>query len=201
MKNSAVVSSTQEACTSPLVLALPKHGSLYALDTDGYDRQIRCVLRPDQDEATNCAVGSWFWKLKDKKQKLTTTPCECLAIVWTVGLLSLYLKRKPSTIWTDHWTQRWILTTTEAACQLPWWHSRLSAFEINMVQKAGMKHQAADALPRNKTESENETTMDDEFHLLTIFQALFACAPRTKSTHFDFLEEPESTFVLLIPGI
>lgn len=70
---------------------------------------------------------------------------------------------------------------------------RLSEFEFFIVHRAGIKHEAADALSRRQSSCDGETPLDDEIPILTIPQKN-ACATKTDLTDFKFIEDPKAPF-------
>lgn len=65
------------------------------------------------------------------------------------------------TIRTDHDALRWILNMADATGKLARWRLRLSKYEFDVVHRAGIKHQSADALSRLTTSGNDDTTLDD----------------------------------------
>ena len=81
------------ALISPQVLALPRAGFKYTLDTDACDVQIGCILLQDQpDSKTPKPVGFWSRTLTPAEKGYDTTNKECLAVVWAVLTLRPYLE-------------------------------------------------------------------------------------------------------------
>lgn len=78
-------------------------------------------------------------------QEYDTTHRECLPVVFDVLMLSPYPKRSWFTIPTDHDAIRWILNITDVTGRLVRWLLRLQVSDFDVVQMAGVKHQAANA--------------------------------------------------------
>lgn len=57
------------------------------------------------------------------------------------------------------------------------------------------KPYAADALSPDNTEDDDNALSDNEVHGFFIPQEIFACAPKTKTTNFEFIEELKCLFV------
>ena len=78
---------------SPQVLALPRAGFKYTLDTDDCDVKVVCVLLQDQPgPKTPKPVGFWSRTLTPAENGYETTNKECLAVVWAVLTLRPYLE-------------------------------------------------------------------------------------------------------------
>lgn len=90
---------------------------------------------------------------------------------------------------------------TECTGKLARWSLGFSELEFDIVHRAGIKHQTADALSRIKTNSEDKTVLDDEVQVFTKPQSLFPCASQKKTTDFEVIEERNGTIVPLIPEV
>lgn len=91
----ATINPLKGALVLPPVIALPKSSGHKTLDKDACDKQVGCLLLPLQDDETTRPAGFCSHKHND------TTERECLAIVWSVLILCLYLKGTRFTIRTD----------------------------------------------------------------------------------------------------
>lgn len=72
------------------------------------------------------------------------------------------------TICEDHDALKWIINMVEATCRLVCWRLRLSGFEFDVVQRASIKSQAADALSRTETGGTINTDLDDDLPELVL---------------------------------
>ena len=115
---------------SPPVLALPRAGLRFILDTDACDVQLGCVLLQDQpDSKTPRPIGYWSRTLAPAERNYDTTNKECLAIVWATLTLRPYLEGTRFLIRTDHDALKWLLNLTDASGRLQRWKLRLQEFE------------------------------------------------------------------------
>lgn len=71
----------------------------------------------------------------------------------------------------------------------------MSEIEIDIVHRAGIKHQATVALLRLKTKRTGKTTLDDEVSVPAVSQAFFRYAPQMEITYFEFIEKSKVPFV------
>lgn len=109
------------ALTSPPVLALPKLGLPYVLDTDACDVQIGCVLQQEYSDNTIRPIGFFSRTLNKAERNYNTTQRECLAIVWAMLLLRPYLEGVHFTLRTDHDALTWLMGLTIATGKLARW--------------------------------------------------------------------------------
>lgn len=100
-------------------------------------------------------TGYWSSTLANPKMKRAKTHKECLAVVSAILILHSCLYRSRFTIKTDLEEFKCLLTMTETTGNLAGWRPHVLQFDFNVVHRAGMKHQAADALSRLKTAGRN----------------------------------------------
>lgn len=82
--------------------------------------------------------------LFEPEKILETTHRECLAVIWAAPLLRPYIKGTNFIIWTDQQALRWIRNRADATCKLARWHLRLTEIDIELIQRADVRHQAVD---------------------------------------------------------
>lgn len=87
---------------------------------------------------------------------------------------------------------------------LPWqmllekrvrWPLRSSEFNFEIIHRSSIKHQPVDALFRPIINGTAKTPLEDDIPALPIPQYILACALKTGTTDFQFIEEPEGVFV------
>ena len=160
--------SLKSKLVNPPILALPRSEGKFTLDTDACDTQVGCVLLQDQPDGHARPIGYWSRKLTKAEQAYTTTERECLAIVWAVTLLRPYLDRTRFTVRTDHSALRWILNLTDSTGRLTRWRLRLLEYDFDVVHRAGIKHQAPDALSRLDTDAFDAQPLQDDLPVFSI---------------------------------
>ena len=138
----------KDRLTSPPVLALPKAGRNYRLDTDASDYQLGCTLLQAQEDDVWHPVGYWSKLLNEKERRYSPTNRECYAIVWAMRTLRPYLEGVRFKVRTGHAALRWILTITESTGRLTWWRLLLSEFDYEIDYIPGRVNSVPDALSR-----------------------------------------------------
>lgn len=63
---------------------------------------------------------------------------------------------------------RWILKLADSSRRLARWRFRLSEFDFELVHRAGIKHQVADAISPVRTLGEHQTELDDQIPYFVI---------------------------------
>ena len=122
--------------TAP-ILALPRDGYAYTLDTDASEYQLGCCLLQEQPEGALHPIGYWSRTLSPAEKNYSSTEKECLAIVWAVQHLRPYLEGQRFTIRTDHDALKWLLNLRDPRGRLARWSLRLQEFDYEVVYKPG----------------------------------------------------------------
>ncbi|CDF39628.1 Ribonuclease H (fragment) [Chondrus crispus] len=119
--------SLKAAMISPPILALPRYGRPYLLDTDASAYQLGCTLLQEHDEPNDWPpVGYWSYSLSDSERNYSATERECFAVVWAVRTLRPYIEGTKFTVRTDHDALRWLMSLTESSGRLTRWRLRLA---------------------------------------------------------------------------
>lgn len=101
-------------------------------------------------------------------RKNRTKRPQCLVVVWSVLLLQRYLKGFRFTLRNDHDGLKGILNVTDSSSKLGCCGLILSNFESNVVQCAGIKHQASETLSRIRTTGKDEIPIEDDIPVVGI---------------------------------
>ena len=151
---------------SPPILALPKTGRPYMIDTDASAYQLGATLLEQQDEDKPndwVPIGYWSKTLTDTERNYSTTEREYYSVVWSVTTLRPYIEGLTFTVMTDHDALRWLMTISDSTGRLMRRRLRLSEFEFTVKYRPGQVHQVPDALSRVLTpEGNDDKPIDDE---------------------------------------
>ena len=151
--------------TAP-ILALPREGYKYTLDTDASDYQLGCCLLQEQPDGALHPIGYWSRVLTPAEKNYSPTEKECLALVWAVQHLRPYLEGQQFTLRTDHDALKWLLNLRNPSGRLARWSLRLQEFDFDVVYKPGCTHALADGPSRMLTEGLDQSFFDDEIPCL-----------------------------------
>lgn len=162
------MNALKEALISPPILPLMNLPGHITLDTDACIVSVGCVLLQLLEYGTTRAIGYWSRSSTDTERIFDTTQRECRAIEWTILFIPPYMEGMLFAIWTDNDSPRWIINLTQSAGGLACWLLRLSEFPINVVQRAGIKHQSADELSRLRISAVDNTPLKDNLPSLAI---------------------------------
>ncbi|CDF38508.1 unnamed protein product [Chondrus crispus] len=112
---------------APPILALPRYGRLYMIDTDASAYQLGCTLLQEHDGTNDWRlVGYWSYSINDSERNYSATERECFAVVWAVRTLRPYIEGTKFTVRTDHDALRWLMSLTESSGRLTRWRLRLA---------------------------------------------------------------------------
>ena len=129
------------------VLAYPRPGGKYTLDTDASNIGIGAVLSQEQDGEER--VIAYASKRLDKRQRrYCVTRRELLACVTFIQQFRHYLLGQEFDLRTDHNSLRWLFSFKEPQDQLARWLEVLAQYRFRILHRAGTKHGNADALSR-----------------------------------------------------
>ena len=151
-----------EAVTQPLVLALPRVGLPFSIDTDSSDYQVCAALFQTSEDGTRKPIGYWSRSLNAAERNCSVSERECLAVVWAMTTLRPYLQGHHFVVHTDHASLRWLLSVNDPSGRLMRWRLRLSEFDFDVEHKKGKANTQADALSRLTTLGETALDVDDE---------------------------------------
>ncbi|CDF38259.1 unnamed protein product [Chondrus crispus] len=134
---------------APPILAMPRHGRPYMIDTDASAYQLGCTLLQEHEEPNDWRpVGYWSYSLSDSERNYSATERECFAVVWAVRTLRPYVEGTKFTVRTDHDALRCLMSLTESSGRLTRWRLRLAEYDFTIQYRPGRVHQLPDALSR-----------------------------------------------------
>ena len=151
----------KEAICSPPILALPKPGLPYSVDTDASELQVGAALFQTHEEGRK-PIGFWSRTLHQAERNYSTPEKECLAVIWAVTTLRPYLQGVHFTVHTDHSSLRWLMEITDASGRLMRWRLRLGEFDFTVKYKKGLLNTQADALSRLPSTGSTTAPLDEE---------------------------------------
>lgn len=140
----------KQALSSPPILALPREGQQYILDTDSSEFAMGAVLSQVQDgELRVIAYASK--QLSRRERNYCTTRRELLAVVFYIKYFRCYLlgAAQPFRLRTDHAALAWLRKIPEPVGQQARWLEILEEFTFTVEHRPGRLHANADAMSRD----------------------------------------------------
>lgn len=126
------------------------------------------MLLQKQKHETTQPIGYWSHALNDTEKTYDATQREFLDIVWSVLVIRPFLDETRFSIWAGHDSFKRVLNFSNSSRQLALWHLCLSEYNLNVIYKADIKHQATDFSSRSQTTTENQTYLVDDVPVLAI---------------------------------
>lgn len=132
--------------TAP-ILAYPRPGDPFILDTDASDQAIGSVLSQKQDGQERVIAYASRALSKPERQYCVTRK-ELLAIVAYVKYFRHYLYGQTFLVRTDHGALTWLFKFKHPQGQVARWLEILGSYNFTIEHRPGRQHQNADALSR-----------------------------------------------------
>jgi hypothetical protein len=163
--------SLKATLTTAPILAYPNYEKPFLLYTDACVTGLGAVLSQNDEAGQEHPIVFLSRSLTDAEKNYTITELECLAIVWSVKKLHVYLDGSKFTLITDHSALQWLFSFNGSNKRLIRWSMELQAYKDNMDIKyrAGRVHTNADPLSRaplpecNIVEASNFEDLTDAF--------------------------------------
>lgn len=140
------------------------------LDKYACTDQVGCVLSLQQEDGST-KINRYLSRLStDAKlgNEYNTTQRECIAIVRAVMLFCAYLEGFMFTNTGDHDSLKYILNNIDSGSRLARWFLRPPEFDVDVVHRAKIKPQEADALSSLPSNWENIIPFEDDLLFLAL---------------------------------
>ena len=125
---------------APPVLALPKRGCPYMIETDASAYQLGATLLQQQDPSKPNEwrpIGYCSKTLNCAEQNYSVTEREFYSVVWAVTTLRPYVEGQNFRVRSNHDALRWLLILTDPSGRLMRWRLRLSEFDFEIHYRPG----------------------------------------------------------------
>ncbi len=147
---------------SPQILALPRKGLPYSVDTDASNYGVGCALFQTNEDGVRRPIGFWSRTMTAAEKNYSATERECLAAIFAIKTLRPYLMFERFDLHTDHAALQWLFSIEDPSGRLMRWRLRLAEYDFNICYKKGANNHHADAMSRLATLSPANTESDDE---------------------------------------
>ncbi len=139
--------SLKDALTTAPVLAYPDVDKMFILATDASKESVGAVLSQMHDGVEK-PVAYYSKTLNLHEQRYCITRKEMVAVVYATRKFKPYLWGRPVKLRTDNAAVSFMLHLKEPEGQLARWVEELSAYNLQLVHRAGRSHNNADAMSR-----------------------------------------------------
>lgn len=150
-------------------LAYPNFNKPFVLATDASTVGLGAVLE-QLDGETMKPIMYISRTLNPHERNYSATDLECLAVIWAITKLRVYLFGREFEIVTDHSALQWLLTTSTPSGRTGRWALQLQEFDFKIRHRPGAANILADALSRAPTGGENAE--EKEVQLRDVFEPI-----------------------------
>lgn len=138
----------KECLVSAPLLCCPDYTKPFVVQCDASAYGLGAVLTQniDGEERVICYLSR---SLTKSERKYTTTERECLAVLFAVEKLRMYLEGVHFTVITDHHSLTWLHRLKDPVGRLARWAVRMQQFSFDIVHRKGRENIVPDALSRS----------------------------------------------------
>lgn len=147
--------------TEAPVLACPDFTKTFTIQTDASDFGLGVVLTQEIDGRER-VIAYASRHLNPAEKNYTTTEKECLAIVWGIRKMRMYLEGYNFIVITDHLSLKWLNSIETPTGRLARWALELQQYQFTVQYRKGSNNVVADALSRQPVEI-CQRTVNSEF--------------------------------------
>ncbi|GBG68935.1 hypothetical protein CBR_g3634 [Chara braunii] len=144
----AAFQTLKEALTCALVLARPDPTRPFALYTDWQPQAISAVLTQHGKDGREHVIEYASKTLSQAQANYEACKGECLAVVWGIQHIRLYLYRQKFVLVTDHQPLLSLRNNTDYTGTLGRWVVRMQDYDFDIRHRATRQHGNADGLMR-----------------------------------------------------
>ncbi|CAJ0589159.1 unnamed protein product [Cylicocyclus nassatus] len=142
------MSELQDHLVSPPILAAPRLGEPFVIETSGSSKAVAAVLRQDQNGEMRC-IAYASRALNQHESRYPPIELEALALVFAVQKFRPYIDGAKCTVITDHAPLKALLHRKDLMGRLAKYQIILQEYDIQIVYRPGKHNLLCDALSRN----------------------------------------------------
>ncbi|CAJ0603560.1 unnamed protein product [Cylicocyclus nassatus] len=142
------MSELQDHLVSPPILAAPRLGEPFVIETDSSSKAVAAVLRQDQNGEMRC-IAYASRALNQHESRYPPIELEALGLVFAVQKFRPYIDGAKCTVITDHAPLKALLHRKDLMGRLAKYQIILQEYDIQIVYRPGKHNLLCDALSRN----------------------------------------------------
>lgn len=138
----------KEYLVSAPLLCCPDYTRPFTVQCDASAYGLGAVLTQEFDDGERviCFLSR---SLTKQERNYTTTERECLAVLFAIEKLKMYLEGVHFTVITDHHSLTWLHKLKDPVGRLARWAVRLQQFSFDIIHRKGRENVVPDALSRS----------------------------------------------------
>ena len=153
----------KQALISAPILAYPKLGSKFILDTDASNSAVGAVLSQIQDNKER-VIAYMSKSMNVHERAYCITRKELLAVVTALKHFHSYLYGQSVLLRTDNAAVSWMRTLKLPTGQVARWLQELNTYNLEVIHRGGRSHSNADALSRMPCKAcKHQQKLQEEF--------------------------------------
>ena len=153
----------KQALISAPILAYPKLGSKFILDTDASNSAVGAVLSQVQDNKER-VIAYMSKSMNVHERAYCITRKELLAVVTALKHFHSYLYGQSVLLRTDNAAVSWMRTLKLPTGQVARWLQELNTYNLEVIHRGGRSHSNADALSRMPCKAcKHQQKLQEEF--------------------------------------
>uniref|UniRef100_A0A1X7TVH1 Reverse transcriptase domain-containing protein n=1 Tax=Amphimedon queenslandica TaxID=400682 RepID=A0A1X7TVH1_AMPQE len=148
-------------CEAP-VLRSPNLNKEMILQTDASNRGVGAVLSQIDNDGVEHPLVYVSRKLLPREERFSIVEKECLAVVWAIQTLAVYLYGKEFLLQTDHHALYWLDRVKSRNARLTRWSLYLQEWRFRIQYKRGKDNGNADGLSRGPLSEQRSCSSEAE---------------------------------------
>ncbi|EYC08294.1 hypothetical protein Y032_0067g95 [Ancylostoma ceylanicum] len=138
----------KRALTSAPILAAPRLGKPFIIETDSSSKGVAGILKQEQDDAVR-VIAYASRTLNKHKARYPAIELEALGLVYAVQKFRPYIDGAKCTVITDHAPLKALLHRQDLTGRLAKYQIVLQEFDIQIIYRPGKKNIVCDTLPQH----------------------------------------------------
>ena len=183
----------KQKLTSAPILAYPDMNKPFILACDASGTAIGYVLGQLDDKGNERVVAYGGRSLRDAERKWCIAERECLALVTAVKEFHAYLACAHFTIYTDHFSLKYLDKIKNTNGRLGRWAIELQPYMKNICYKEGRKNGNADALSRREYDASSNNVEEEIFPKCQVCSMEYATITDTIPLEYEIPSFPVNT--------